>query len=219
MTSVDALLALNEPLWDEEALVCRRYFASPERTVESDLRWIARQAAKELFDGVLARAAGLSTMSDLRDVVALTEELHEEAVHLAAFVGAFEQLRPDDVPPLDRATLESWVAWPGNVELRAMRARHRRDHGRLGELAGYITEGGRAALFVEGAALAGNGGADDVIAAACAAVHADEVDHMRAALDAITDLALDHDELTLLGDLTAAQSRQRIRMRVEQFGA
>ena len=219
MTSLAALLAANEPLWDEEARVCRDYFRSPARSVESDLRWIARQAAKELFDGVLVRAAAVTEVSDVDDVVAVAEELYEEALHFAAFVAAYDALRPSDVAPLDRAALEAWVAWPANVELRAMRARHRQHHGRLGELAALVTEGGRAGLFAEGAALAGGGGADDVIAAACAAVHADELDHMRAALDVVGELRLPPDELALVGELTAEQSRQRILMRQEQFGA
>jgi hypothetical protein len=217
MTPRDQLLAVNQPLWAEEARVCRDYFRSPARTVGSDLRWLARQAAKELVDGVLVRATAVASASEVLDVVALAEELHEEALHLAAFVAAYDALRDNDVPSLDRASLEQWAAWPANLELRELRARHRQQHGRVGELAALITEGGKAALFVEGRALAGRGGADDVIAVACAAAHADEVDHMEAALDRAAANHLGADGWSLLIELTESQSRRRIAMRHEQF--
>ena len=49
--NVDAVIAANAPYWGAEAEICRTYFRSPGRSAESDARWIARQAAKELLDG------------------------------------------------------------------------------------------------------------------------------------------------------------------------
>src|SRR5690606_19266798 len=87
-----------------------------------------------------------------------------------------------------------------------------------GAVAALVTEGGRGALFAEGAALAGGGGVDDVIADACAAVHADELAHMEAGLDELAALDLSAAEWDAVVELTVAQSRQRLVMRDEQFG-
>lgn len=217
-SSVDRLLAANEPHWASEAEVCRAYFRSSSRSAASDRRWLARQAAKELLDGVVARAVQLAGEADPARLVDVTAEMHEEAVHYAAFVHAYDRLRGPDDPPLDRASLVSWWGWSGNVALHELRRQHRDEHGRLGELASLVTEGGRAALFAEGAALAGGGGADDVIAEACAVVHADELRHMQAGAFDVAALDLSPDEWELVTAMTVEQSRQRVQMREEQFG-
>ena len=207
--SVDAVLAANAPFWAAEAELCRTYFASPDRSLDRDLRWLVLQASKELVDGVRARA-------DDPQVVA------EERAHLAAFTSAYEQLRagtdPDAHPPITDAVLEASASWPANAALRELRARHRADHGRVGLLAGIATEGGAATLFREGAALAGLGAVDDVIAEACAAVLADEEDHARQALQDLEAEGLDAAGWSIAERCTVEQSRQRLHMRAEQFG-
>lgn len=207
--SVDSVVAANAPYWAAEAELCRTYFASPVRTLDTDLRWLLRQASKELVDGVHARS------DDPRVVV-------EEQAHLAAFASAYERLRADADPvlhpPISDAVLESAASWPANAALRDLRRRHRDVHGRVGELAGIATEGGAATLFREGAALAGHGATDDVIAAACGAVLADEEDHARHALDLLEAAGLDAAGWGLAEGCTVEQSRQRLRMRAEQFG-
>jgi hypothetical protein len=204
MSGVDALVAANAPYWAAEAELCRAYFESPRRTLDTDLRWLAMQASKELVDGVRAR-------TDDPAVVA------EELEHLAAFSAAYEQLRPPDRPPLTEAALERTAAWPANVALRELRRRHRHDHGTIGALAGIATEGGAATLFREGAARAGLGPVDDVVAAACAAVLADEEHHARQALDALAAQVADDTGWALATRCTVEQSRQRLHMRAEQF--
>jgi hypothetical protein len=207
--SVEAVLAANAPYWAAEAELCRTYFASPTRTLDTDLRWLVLQASKELVDGVRARA-------DDPQVVA------EEQVHLAAFTSAYERLRagadPALHPAITEAVLEASASWPANAALRELRRRHRDDHGRIGALAGIATEGGAATLFREGAALAGRGPVDDAIAEACAAVLADEEDHARQALEAMESAGLDDAGWALAERCTVAQSRQRLHMRAEQFG-
>jgi hypothetical protein len=221
------LIGANEPLWAAEAEVCGAYFTSPARSRRSDLRWLARQAAKELIDGVVPRADDLSRLLESgegarhADLLArTTEELHEEAAHFAAFIAAYDKLRQedgDDGPILDLELLTSEVAWPENLALRDARHAHRRQHGKLGELASTLTEGGYCTLFTEGMRLAGREGTDDLIAAACALVYDDEFDHMLSGIAALCDAGLGASEWRLLADLTVEQSRLRVHMRDAQF--
>lgn len=207
MSGVDALVAANAPYWAAEAELCRTYFESPARTLESDLHWLALQASKELVDGVRARA-------DDPEVVA------EEVTHLAAFTAAHQRLSPPDRPPLTDDVLERTASWPANVALRELRRRHHVAHGEIGFLAGIATEGGAATLFREGAARAGLSPVDDVIAEACGAVLADEEHHARDALSALAALIAADDVAgwAVATGCTVEQSRQRLHMRAEQFG-
>ena len=118
------LIDANQALWAAEAEVCSTYFASPARSRRSDLRWLARQAAKELIDGVVPRADELGRLlasgegASHADLLAsTTEELAEEAAHFAAFTAAYDQLRHDDSPVLDFEVLTRAVAWPENLAL------------------------------------------------------------------------------------------------------
>ena len=199
------MLAANAPYWAGEAELCRAYFSSPARSVETDLAWLARQAAKELVDGVRARAGDDAVVAD-------------EEAHLHAFTTAYDRLRPEGRPALSTSTLEEQASWPANDALRELRRQHRLEHGAIGRLAGVITEGGGAALFREGAALAGRGGADHVVAEACAAVLADEEQHALDALDALRELGPDETGWKTATTLTVAQSTLRLHMRAEQFG-
>src|SRR5437588_7365866 len=181
---VDVIEA-NAPFWGAEAEVCRTYFESPTRSPVTDARWLARQAAKELIDGVAVRARELSRLLDSGEGAAhpgtltqLTEGLHEEATHFLVFVDAYDHLGLEGAPSLDADALIAACDWPENVMLRDLRAEHRRRHGDLGAHAGAFTEGGYCTLFSEGMRLAGRGGVDDGIAHACAAVYDDEFEHM-----------------------------------------
>jgi hypothetical protein len=46
------LVGALAPYWGGEAEVVDAYFASADRSPESDRRWLARQCHKELVDGV-----------------------------------------------------------------------------------------------------------------------------------------------------------------------
>ena len=218
------MVEANAPLWGAEAEVCRTYFGSSRRSRRSDLRWIARQAAKELLDGVapradlvarlLAEGAG-ATQADL--LVRAAEELHEEATHFSAFAIAYDRLREKDTPALDADTLAGAVSWPENMALRAARQRHRSEHGALGEHASAFTEGGYCTLYAEGMRLAGRGDADDAIAEACTLVYEDEFGHMLAWVGELGEAELEAAEWELLTQLTVEQSRLRVLMRAAQF--
>lgn len=223
--AVVRLIEENARLWAGEAEVIRSYFASPARTRESDLRWIARQAFKEMWDGVLPQLDRLqralappAPLGTLPSLVGAADSLHAELRHYQIFVELHAALRRPDDAPLDAETLEREGDWPENQALRALRAEHVRLHGALGLRAQRFTEGGYATLFAEGRALGGRGGRDDRIAEACGRVHADEVGHMR---EGIADLGagdLDAGALRLLTELSTAQMRARIHMRNAQFG-
>ena len=209
----DQLVATNAPFWAAEAELCRTYFESDTRTFDSDLRWLALQASKELVDGVQAR-------TDDPGVVA------EEVRHLAAFTAAYDTLVElageigADHPPLTEDHLQRSASWTANAALRGCRASATAppEHGTVGFLAGVVTEGGATTLFREGAARAGLGPADDAIARACAAVLADEEHHAAEALVAMEAEVVDDAGWALATSCTVEQSRQRLHMRSEQFG-
>ena len=45
--NLNRLIEVSEPLWAGEAEVVRTYWGSPNRTIETDLVWLGRQASKE----------------------------------------------------------------------------------------------------------------------------------------------------------------------------
>lgn len=219
------LIEQNARLWAGEAEVVRSYFASPQRTRERDLCWIARQAFKEMWDGVLPQLAQLQAaltppppLAALPSAIALADSLRAELRHYEVFAGLHEALRRPGDPPLDPAALARDGDWPENRALRELRAAHVRAHGTLGARAQRFTEGGYATLFAEGSRLLGRGGADDRIAEACAQVYADEIGHMHEGVADLGAGGLDAGSLRLLTELSTAQMRARIHMRNGQFG-
>jgi hypothetical protein len=218
------VIAANAPLWAGEAAVFQAYWDAPARSRESDLLWVARQCRKELFDGVLPRTAALDAA--IRGLTGETERavldelaagITTELAHFRAFEAAYDALRSPADPRLDAALLAR-VEWPENRALAALRARHRAAHGELGRRAEAFTEGGYCTLYLAGRTLAGRGGADDAIAAACAQVVDDEWDHMLAGIAGLEDEGLRDADWDLLAALTVEQGRCRIRMRNAQFG-
>lgn len=219
------LIEQNARLWAGEAEVVRSYFASSHRTHELDLRWIARQAFKEMWDGVLPQLAQLQDaltppppLGALPSLIATADSLRAELRHYEIFAALYGALRRAGDPPLDPATLAREGDWAENRALRELRAAHVRAHGALGLRAQRFTEGGYATLFAEGSRLLGRGGADDRIAEACALVYADEIGHMREGVADLEAGGLDAAALRKLTELSTAQMRARIHMRNGQFG-
>lgn len=219
------LIEANAPLWAGEAEVVRTYWDWSGRSLDTDEAWLLRQCHKELFDGFVARLdalgrtwTGIERHQPREAVLELSRTAYEELAHYCAFADAYEALG-DGVPALDVETVRA-AGWPENDTLVELRARHVRQHGELGRRALLFTEGGYCTLFAEGMRLAGRGGVDDAIAAACARVHDDEFEHMLqgiAGLDS-DDGLLGEDGWQLLALLTVEQMRARIRMRNAQFG-
>ncbi len=218
-----ALVEANAPLWAGEAEVVRTYWDWDGRSRATDRRWLARQCHKELYDGFLPRLQALhgswpaiERASARADVLELSKSAYEELAHYCAFADAYDAVR-DDAPPLSVDTLRT-ANWPENVALAEIRARHVRDHGDLGRRAQAFTEGGYCTLFSEGERLRGRGGVDDVIAAACALVYADEWEHMLLGIAGLDSDDRDPADWAVLRDLSVAQMGARIRMRNAQFG-
>lgn len=218
------LIAANAPLWAGEAAVFRAYWDAPSRTRESDRAWLARQCRKELFDGVLPRVHALDALvrrfgaaGDGDALTALADGIQTETAHFQAFARVYEQLRAPGDPALDAGCLEQ-AEWPENRELASLRARHRERQGELGRRAEAFTEGGYCTLYTSGCSLAGRGGIDEAIAAACARVVGDEWDHMIAGIAGLEGDGLADEDWALLTALTVEQGRCRIRMRQAQFG-
>jgi hypothetical protein len=222
--SLAALIAANAPLWAAEAEVFRTYWDWPRRSRASDRRWLARQCYKELFDGFVPRLRELRTgfahldgAASRWELLCVAEGATEELAHYCLFADAHDAIRASE-PRLSLARVEKMGNWPENAALGALRARHRRRHGELGRRAQAFTEGGYCTLYAEGMRLAGRGGADDVIAAACRRVYDDEWDHMIAGIAGLDDARLSSGGWALLTEMTVAQMRLRVRMRNAQFG-
>ena len=225
------LIDLAAPYWAGEAEVVRTYWTAPIRNRETDCLWLARQCFKEFWGSgvskmdrggvvlgamknILSRAADIDVTIDRYELLDWIEGIKAEFAHYCAFADCYDALRPEGVPKLNPAQLESW---PEEDTLTQLRFRHQDEHGALGLRACKFTEGGYCALFAEGKALAGRGGVDDKIASACDLVYEDEIDHMLAGIAGIANEGLSADDWRLLGELVVTQMKQRIHMRNAQF--
>jgi len=217
------LINANATLWAGEAEVARTYWDSPVRTHETDLLWLARQCRKELCGGFLRHFAQLASEFnendrgiDRHEALELAEIAFEELSHYCILADVYDALCQDTEPLLDTKTVKEQADWPENTALSQLRAEHW-SRGRLGQRAYAITEGGYCAVFAEGMKLKGRGGADDLIAEACAKIYDDEFDHMLRGIIGLEKAGLGEGDWTMLTEMTVAQMKQRIRMRNAQF--
>ncbi len=219
-----ALIEANAPLWSGEAEIFGVYWASASRSRRTDLAWIARQAYKEMFDGVVPRLAagevglaGLANRHSRNELLTVLREAYEEYRHYCLFADLYEELAGPDDPPLTFEALRGW-SWPENEALASIRVQHRSEQGPIGARACAITEGGYMTLFAEAMRQRGRSAADDRIADACKEVHDDEFTHMLEGIAGLDDEPLTAREWELLAELTTDQLRLRIPMRNAQFG-
>lgn len=222
--AIRALIDANAPLWAGEAEVFRTYWDSPRRSVETDCRWLARQCFHELFGGFLPRLRELSDrfpaieLGDGRaTVLGSAQATYEQLAHYCAFAQAYDSLRGPR-PPLSLAAMKDDGDWDENVDLALACARHRWEFGEVATLAEAFTAEGYCTLYSEGLALAGRGGADDLIAEACAQVHDQKRDRMIAAVIQLEDRGLEPEGFDRIIELSVEQMKLRIRMRNAQFG-
>jgi hypothetical protein len=226
------LIAVASPYWAGEGEVARTYFASPKRTVETDMQWLARQCFKEfwgtgvskydrkgiylgIMQKLIAEVGEIDVTIDRYEVLDVLEGLKAEFSHYCFFADAYDAIRPAGTPRLNPEMLESW---PEEDKLAALRHRHQDEHGALGMRACKFTEGGYCSIFSEGIALKGRGGNDDKIAEACAKVYDDEFGHMLAGIAGIQTEGLADADWRLLETLVVEQMKLRIHMRNAQFG-
>ena len=225
------LIEASAPLWAGEAEVVRTYFDSPSRSAETDRVWLKRQCFKEFYGSgygepehgmlvewgreIIALRPELDRGLDRHELLELVEAHYAEYHHYCLFADIYDELGSPGDPPLAPLMCENWTE---GKALDDFRREIRRNHGALGQAAFGFTEGGYCTLYSEGARLAGRGGIDDRIAAACQRVYDDEVGHMLRGVIGFGDLAPEDTDWELAGKLVAGQLRRRIRMRNGQFG-
>ncbi len=226
------LIEAVAPLFAGEAEVFSTYWESPRRNRETDKLWILRQARKEVWDTPLGDPRGLY-VGPLEDLLAVfpkididvpravildrLEGLYEEFSHYCAFADAYDALCDDDDEKLSPSLLRDVPDWPDNSVLRDRRAAIKDEYGAVGERACFFTEGGYCTMFSEGMRLAGRGGADDLIAHACAKVYDDEFGHMLKGIVGLDSDDLNQADWDLLTSLSVELQRLRIPMRNSQM--
>lgn len=218
------------PLFAGEAEVVRTYFDWNGRTKETDRKWIAHQCFKEFYGsgygepehGILVewgrwmieRRPELDKDMDRHEMLQLVEGIYDEYHHYCMFADIYDKLGTPGDEPLKPNMLKNWKE--GKV-LDDYRLELRQQHGDLGQAAMDFTEGGYCTLYSEGAKLAGRGGIDDQIAAACQRVYDDEVGHMLKGVIALGDYELDDAGWEMVKDKVIGQLKRRINMRNGQF--
>ena len=225
------LIEASATLWAGEAEVVRTYFDSPSRSAETDRVWLRRQCFKEFYGSgygepehgmlvewgreIIALRPELDNGLDRHELLELVEAHYAEYHHYCLFADIYDALGAPGDPPLAPLMCENWDE---GKALDDFRHEMRKTHGAFGQAAMDFTEGGYCTLYSEGAKLAGRGGIDDRIAAACQRVYDDEVGHMLRGVVGLGGLAPEETDWELAGELVAGQLRRRIRMRNGQFG-
>ena len=231
-TQLRSLVEAVAPLFAGEAEVFSTYWQSSIRTQETDRLWLLRQSRKEVWDTPLGDQRGLylgpaeDLIADFNrididiprsEILERMEGLYEEFSHYCAYADAYDAVREENEPRLSPSRLKDVPDWPENVALRDRRAEIKKQYGAVGERACFFTEGGYCTLFSEGMKLAGNGGADDLIARAAALVYEDEFGHM---CKGIVGLDMENMSVTdweLITELSVDLAGMRIDMRNAQF--
>jgi hypothetical protein len=232
IANIQRLINALTPLWAGEAEVVRTYWASPKRTLQTDLQWLRRQCFKEFWGSgvgkydrggvvpgqlkkITERIGEIDVTIDRHEFLGVIDGIRAEFSHYCAFADLHDAIRPPGTPAIDPGKLEPW---PEEDALTALRYKHQAEHGALGMRACKLTEGGYCTLFSEGMALRGRPGVESRIAEACAKVYDDEFGHMLAGIAGIAEESLKEADWKLLERLAVEQLRQRIRMRNGQFG-
>lgn len=221
-----ALVAANAPLWGAEAEVCRTYFHSSGRDVETDRLWITRQCYKELIDGALFRMLAMQGHFRLEELapggVSADEGTCTEIAHFLAYAEALRAVTGDPFTSIDMASLLAGN-WPENEQLMSLRKAHRKARPDLGWRAHAFTEGGYCTLYSTGMELANLSGSsstsgDRAIAMASKLVFEDEWEHMLEGIAGLDQHSLSEADWDQLLEMTVEQSSMRIYMRNGQFG-
>ena len=183
-----------------------------------------RQSYKEFWDGFHRGFEHIKREFDRIDrgfdrhaLLDYANVLGDELAHYCLFADLYDELGAAKKSALDPQSCKRLGKWPENDELMQLRTVHRQLHGELGTRAQRFTEGGYCALYSEGMKLLSRGGFDARIAAACAAVYEDELDHMLGGIAGIDQVGLTDAHWERLGEITTAQQQQRIHMRNAQF--
>jgi hypothetical protein len=231
------LIGQAAPYWAGEAAVFRAYWNWDKRTRETDRRWLALQCSKEVWgsglapldkgiflgpaEELIALFPKIDLEVDRHKVLDVAEGLWAEFLHYCAFADAHDALAKPGEPKLNPHVIKN--GWQEDLDLSALRFRHKREDPRLGDRASRFTEGGYCTLFSEGMSLKSktdkkHGRANALIAAACAKVYDDEFGHMLKGIVGLDEEGLSAAEWRTLGAMSVEQLKARIRMRNAQFG-
>ena len=234
--SLKRLIAAAAPYWAGEAAVFRTYWKWSKRTRDTDRRWLALQCSKEVWGSGLApldKGIFLGPAEELvrifpridididrHAVLDIAEGLWAEFLHYCAFADAHDALARPGEAKLNPHALKS--AWKEDLDLSALRFRHKRENPKLGDRAARFTEGGYCTLFSEGMFLKSkkhpkNGKANRLIAAACSKVYEDEFGHMLKGIAGLDEEGLKDADWRMLEAMSVEQLKARIHMRNAQF--
>lgn len=224
---IQALTDMAARYWAGEAEVVRTYFSQP-RTREEHIRWLTLQCYKEIYGSGIGDARGLiygpierlremyprlATDVSRREFLAQIGGMHDEFRHYTLFADLLEELTGERISP-------AWLKdkqFPEDKILTEMRFRIRSEEGALGEAANEFTEGGGCSMFWTGMQL--NGGEfERRVAAACRTVYEDEIGHMMHGVRDLPEVVQGEADWQKVAQIVRAISRQRVRMRNEQFG-
>lgn len=211
-----ALFASVAPYWAGEAEIVECYFHS-RRSRAGDIAWLTAQAAKECYDFRMLPAAlqeeyvRSGRLTSHPDGAEAAERFAVEMRHAHLLVDLLEELCG---APVDIRTLHPL---PEDTALYALRAAHRAAGGALADAAVDFTEGGGGAMYW--ALSQRSGGAFECkLAAAFAAIYADELHHGPMQVHAISRHARGPADWVRAEAIVRDISLQRLHMRNEMFG-
>jgi hypothetical protein len=229
--NLQRLIDLNAPLWAGEAEIVRTYWTSPVRNLATDKRWIRLQCWKEFGGNPDQKKAGGGRLSRLEEqlrewvpqleITLDREELREELekviveyTHYCLYASVYDKLLQPGEAKLSAAGLE---VWKEEADKAAHGRAMRKNHGRIGSLAGEFCEGGYCTLFSEGMKLKGQPGIDGEIGNISQRIYNDEFDHMMHGVVGMDRSGLTEEDWKVLERITVEHTTHRIYMRNAQF--
>jgi hypothetical protein len=220
---------------DAEAKVVRAFFKTP-RTKNDHLRWLKAQGFKEYsaIQPILGALNALYPSIDRgihrRDYAELSEKLADETKHARLVMDLLQEISGGNIAPRDL----TWL--PEDRKLAKVRAKYsksfagllhgsvnvsskeiRRQDEQLERAAITLTEGGGGALYQVCSRLKKRG-IERRIARAFHEILRDEVEHKDAGARSLVPLIKNEASFRRATEIICEISRQRLRMRNEQFG-
>ena len=218
----------------EEAVV--RAFFKKSRSRKDHLRWLKAQGFKEysaikpIIGALTALYPNVDRGVARRDYAALTEKLADETRHARLVMDLLEEMTGRKVTPRDL----TWL--PQDRKLAKVRGRYSKSFARLLHGSGKVTsreikrkdedveraaitltEGGGGALYQVCSKLKKRG-VEGKIARVFHGILLDEVGHKDSGARALAGLIRDEESFRRAATIIEEISRQRLRMRNEQFG-
>ena len=210
--------------WAGEAEIARTFFAQLQERRRSTCAGCACRRTRSCSRATTALSCGTSsswrgTIPSLEKGVGRADFLYniqfleEEFRHYVVFADVIDHITGGQLTTEELATYDI----EHERELRAVRRRCYERHGELGRFASSFCEGGGASIFYEGMQIGGDE-LRDRIAAACANVYNDEIDHAAHGADDLNAVARTEEDWALAKEMVTEISLQRMRMRNEEFG-